>query len=142
MAMTITPREQQNAARKRPRRGDRFLTALVTLVYAASVAVPVAWLDRHGVVFCPFRRVTDLPCPGCGLTHAFLSLGNGDLSGAFRYNALGPFLFALGLLWLAREAFDRRGAWPRLGPRRAGWASAAGLLIALAYGLFRILAAR
>lgn len=50
-----------------------FLTGLIGLV-----------LITDG--FCLFRRVIDFPCPGCGLTRAWLSFFSGDIMMAFRYN--------------------------------------------------------
>jgi len=42
---------------------------------------------------CPFRALTGIPCPGCGMTRSFLALTNGDLAGAASYHILGPALF-------------------------------------------------
>lgn len=64
---------------------------------ASLVAAPL--LSPHtldsGPVLCPFRRLTGLPCPGCGMTHSFVALAHGDISGAFAYNRLGPLLMAI-----------------------------------------------
>jgi hypothetical protein len=51
--------------------------------------------DRIGVMipfYCPFKMLTGLPCPGCGMTKAVLSLAKGDFQGALVYN---PFVFFL-----------------------------------------------
>lgn len=75
--------------------------ALVVLPLTSAVfAVSALWspAELPGVVLCPFRAVTGLPCPGCGMTRAFCALGHGDLSGAFGYNVLAPFVFAAALL--------------------------------------------
>jgi hypothetical protein len=58
---------------------------------------------------------------------------------SLHYNALGLPLFLLGILWLSREVFDKRGAWPRLSPRAAVRAAALGAALVLAYGIYRIL---
>ena len=42
---------------------------------------------------CLFRLITGLPCPSCGLTHAFIALGHGRLFEAFLDNIMSPFLF-------------------------------------------------
>jgi hypothetical protein len=42
--------------------------------------------------FCPFKALTGIPCPGCGMTRAILSITKGDFHGAFGYN---PFSFFL-----------------------------------------------
>ena len=37
------------------------------------------------VSVCPFRGITGLPCPACGMTRAGLLFLRGDFQGAFRY---------------------------------------------------------
>jgi len=50
---------------------------------------------------CGFKNFTGLPCPGCGLTHSFCALTQGDIGGAFAFNLLGPLLYlALIVLWI------------------------------------------
>src|SRR6185369_2856838 len=50
---------------------------------------------------CGFKNLTGLPCPGCGLTHSFCALTQGDIAGAFAFNLLGPLLYlALIVLWI------------------------------------------
>lgn len=77
-------------------RRARFVLPLTSAVFAVSALRSPSELP--GIVLCPFRAVTGLPCPGCGMTRAFCALGHGDLSGAFGYNALAPFVFAAALL--------------------------------------------
>ena len=43
-------------------------------------------------VFCPFKVVTGIECPGCGMTRALTSLIAGDPGNAVLYN---PFCFFL-----------------------------------------------
>ncbi|MDD3846302.1 MAG: DUF2752 domain-containing protein [Syntrophorhabdaceae bacterium] len=43
-------------------------------------------------VFCPFEALTGIPCPGCGMTRAMLSLIAGNPGDAAAYN---PFCFFL-----------------------------------------------
>jgi hypothetical protein len=43
-------------------------------------------------LFCPFKALTGIPCPGCGMTRALISMTKGDFHAAFRYN---PFSFFL-----------------------------------------------
>ena len=65
---------------------------------------------------CGFKNLTGLPCPGCGLTHSFCALTQGDIGGAFSFNLLGPLLYlALVAVWgrsmcvmLDRTALVRR----------------------------------
>lgn len=68
----------------------------VLAVYAVLAAI------GHG---CPIRFVTGIPCPGCGLSRAYLALLELDFAGAFRYHPLFwavPLLFGL-CLWYGRK---------------------------------------
>jgi hypothetical protein len=100
-----------------------FVLPLTSAVFAVSAM----WspTDLPGFVLCPFRAVTGLPCPGCGMTRAFCSIGHGDFASAFGFNPLAPFVFAAALLlWAhalatllkldpARAALERLRPTPR-----------------------------
>lgn len=115
----LVAREAQRASRR-----ALFVLPLTSAVFAVSALWSPA--DLPGFVLCPFRAVTGLPCPGCGMTRAFCALGHGDLSGAFGYNVLAPFVFAAALLvWAhalatvlgldsARAALERLKPTPRV----------------------------
>ena len=49
-----------------------------------------------GMSVCPFRGITGLPCPACGMTRAGLLYLQGDFRGAFEVH---PFIY--GILGLA-----------------------------------------
>ena len=46
---------------------------------------------------CPFRRVTGLPCPGCGISRGVAYLALGEPRAAVRSHPLSP-LFAIGAI--------------------------------------------
>lgn len=85
-----------------------------------------------GPVLCPFRLVTGLPCPFCGMTRSLLALGRGDVAASVALHPLGPMiavLAVLGLLRFARARVRVRGGVPAPFPR------AAPLALALAFAL-------
>ena len=48
-----------------------------------------AFASAFGGIPCPFRLITGLKCPGCGITTMILALGRGDVGAALAAN---PFL--------------------------------------------------
>lgn len=48
---------------------------------------------RNITIPCFFKYITNIPCPGCGLTRSILSILNLDLISAIKYNILGIPLF-------------------------------------------------
>lgn len=52
---------------------------------------------------CPFKWIFGLPCPGCGLTRAFLSLFMGDIKGAFFYHPLFWMVPIIALIFCFRK---------------------------------------
>lgn len=87
---------------------------------------------------CPVHAVTGVPCPGCGMTRACVSVARGEFLGAWN---LHPFAFLLIPLAVAMVVWPARtpAAWARL--PRAVRAITAGTLLAacLAHWLTRIL---
>jgi hypothetical protein len=71
------------------------------------------------LTFCPFRLVTGLPCPFCGLTHSLLALGGGDIHSSVRFSPLGPLVAVLALVvgWGVLRSI--RGGPPLSWPRPA-----------------------
>lgn len=59
-----------------------------------SALLSPAWMAQSDVL-CPFRLLTGLLCPGCGLTHAFVHLTHGDLGLAFDHHPFGPLVYAV-----------------------------------------------
>ncbi|HVF44291.1 MAG TPA: DUF2752 domain-containing protein [Pyrinomonadaceae bacterium] len=133
------------AAPEAQRASSATRRALFVLPLASAVfAVSALWspTDLPGVVLCPFRALTGLPCPGCGMTRAFCALGHGDLAGAFGYNALAPFVFAAAVLAWAHALATvlkldaARAALERLRPTQR--AAALMLAVTLAWWVVRL----
>lgn len=84
-----------------------------------GAAVAASWLHSayDPGVLCLLRRVTGIPCPGCGATTVFIELGAGHLESALLANpvvitgAVGLVLAPLGLgrRWWALPTAVRTG---------------------------------
>jgi hypothetical protein len=52
------------------------------------------------VSFCPFHLITGIACPGCGMTRAFLTLGQLKLEEAVALNPFSLPLFSVMIVYL------------------------------------------
>ncbi|MDQ6526443.1 DUF2752 domain-containing protein [Nocardioides sp. LHD-245] len=101
-------------AARRPR-----TTEVVAAVGVAALGVSLFLSPEHiedGPIICPFRRLTGLPCPGCGLTRSWVYLTHGWWRESFLAHPFGP-LFAtvmVALAVVAVRARVRRSATPSL----------------------------
>ena len=59
-----------------------------------------SWLESHQLA-CPFKQMTHMDCPGCGIQRSFVLLLKGDVSSSFfMYPALIPILLLFAMLIL------------------------------------------
>ncbi len=68
---------------------DKILTTL-----AAAIVILIMYVFD---LSCPFLSLFDIPCPGCGMTRAYISLLNLNVKGAFSFHPMFwsvPILFA------------------------------------------------
>jgi|GEM_PF-359719 hypothetical protein len=89
------------------------------LCFSAILVIAGAVLYATGIG-CPLRFLTGIPCPGCGMTRAWLAILHLDVAGAAAWHPLFWALPLIGVLYLARH---------RLGTRRFN--TCVGVLIAL-----------
>lgn len=54
-------------------------------------------LSIFSIRFCPFFYFFNIPCPGCGLTRAFICLLHGNIIQSLHYNILGV-IFSFGIV--------------------------------------------
>jgi len=98
----------------------------------AGLAILVLWLAPAGVldrgpVICPFRRLTGLPCPTCGLTRSWRAALHGRLRESVALHPLGPLTvvgaaaFAAGIDKLNPGLTRRLQSWTVVGPLATAW---------------------
>lgn len=70
--------------------GDRLKTVVLGLAFGAAAAALFAFDPERVRIYpvCAFHQWTGLWCPGCGTTRALHQLLHGNVSAAFRFNAL------------------------------------------------------
>ncbi len=78
--------------------GIRLLQLGAGAALATSFVIPATRLPA--LPLCPFKLLTGLPCPGCGLTHAFCDISAGHLQAAWQANPFGFLFYALALACL------------------------------------------
>ncbi|MGV9711706.1 DUF2752 domain-containing protein [Gordonia sp. NPDC003424] len=111
----------------------------------AALAAAALWSPAgsgSGPDLCPFRRMTGLPCPACGLTRSWVALAHGDLSAAFGYNLFGPLFMLVAVIATGAAIVALVTGKPVLGRLRTGLTGriAIGVLIVwFGYGLVRLL---
>jgi hypothetical protein len=74
---------------------------LALALLAGSLLLPLLAFDwvtsPQGLVLCPLRAVTGIPCPSCGLTRALAHLERGHLGLALQFHPFSPLLLVLTL---------------------------------------------
>lgn len=106
---------------------------------AAGAAYVAANDPSSGGTFlpCPFRSLTGLWCPGCGMTRATHHLLRGDVTQALRYNAFVIAIIAgIAAGWLAwtLSAVGRSLTGRRTLP---AWAPVVGITALIAFAVLR-----
>ena len=102
---------------------DRY--GVSAILVGAAIALPRAALSDT-LVICPFRRLTGLPCPACGVTRSWQAAAHLHPRDSLAYHPLG----AVTLLAAAGIALAGPDDVPRLADRRAVHLSAAAIWLA------------
>jgi Protein of unknown function (DUF2752) len=94
--------------------------AMAALSFLAARFLPILSIPY----VCPAKGLFHIPCPTCGMTHAFVALAHGDLAEALRSSPLGSLLAALAWTYaladLGRLALNRPLPDPPAAAVRAG----------------------
>jgi Protein of unknown function (DUF2752) len=89
-----------------------FTTVLALMLLASIIYAP--WVN-NGPILCPFRLLTGLPCPGCGLTRSFCAMSRGQFAMAASYHLFGPLAYFVALfsipIMLYQALTGRRVEW-------------------------------
>jgi hypothetical protein len=76
----------------------RFRRSRLGAAFGAAAALVVSYLYAPfvdaGPVLCPLHALMGLPCPCCGLTHAFCALARLDIRAALSAHGLAPLVFS------------------------------------------------
>jgi len=123
---------------EKTRQGFPFLRPLVGIIVPVFTLLVCRWLLRGGGLYCVFREVTGLYCPGCGSGRAVIALLHGRVGAAFRHN---PLVFLLGLPCGALLMWEYlRFVFPGLKlkkPVLPKWTGDAALILIFAFWLLR-----
>ena len=107
------------------------------LLLAGAGLLYFIWIRVTGIMIpCPFRAVTGIRCPGCGITTMLLCLSKGDLRAAFDAN---PFLLVTSpyLAFLLIHSFRQRFAGYRKESIWVRRSEIVYLILLLAFGVIR-----
>jgi len=110
----------------------RLASGLWLAAIAAALAVGAvgSTTAQRGLVeggpACPWRTITGLPCPMCGMTHATVALGGGDLGGALASHPAAPLVLALAIAPAALVLLGKT-SWLTEGRRPWLWLGAIGV---------------
>ena len=116
--------------------------ARVFLIGLALVGIYTAWsgisLDRMTLIPCLFRVITDISCPGCGMTRACVSLAQGNITAAWHYH---PFVFLVVPLALGISCTPTRlrDTWQSLSVPLQNCIACIAITLVLALWIYRII---
>lgn len=92
--------------------------AVKKILYASglllALCVGVLILNRLFGTICPFKVITGIPCPGCGMTRALAAAMRGQFERAFDFHPLFPLvpvlLAGVGVYSLSTKPSARKAA--------------------------------
>ncbi len=113
-----------------------FIIGLIVVgIYSAWVGlVP----EQVSLIPCLFHSITNVPCPGCGMTRACLSITQGNFMQAYMFN---PFAYLLIGLALCFAIFPNKTkyVWESLSIKARNWILILVFVTCLSNWVFKIL---
>ncbi len=82
---------------------SKFKPIIKRLVFLGCIAVILILFYK-----CPIKIIFGIPCPGCGITRAFLSLIRFDFKKAFEYHPLFPVVFIELMYFVFRDFIPQK----------------------------------
>ncbi len=80
---------------------NRITLLILSLLLACSIIIPP--FPEGPFSICLLKLLAGRPCPGCGMTRAFLYLGHGRIAEALSLNPLSLIAYPLSVaLWVNR----------------------------------------
>ena len=90
------------AIRTAPSRRPAVFVLLSGILFASAVIPP---FHREIFRLCLLKDLFGIPCPGCGITRAFLFIAHGDLHSAMELNVNSLLVFSLVVLFWLHSMF-------------------------------------
>jgi glucan phosphoethanolaminetransferase (alkaline phosphatase superfamily) len=114
----------------------RNLLALALILVGYAFYLLPQFLSIVGTTgFCIFRSTTGIPCPGCGMGKATVSLSHGNIAEAFHMHPLS-IPFALGaiaaIIWLIVDLIRKKESFLPLMTKRLKWPYFLALILVIA----------
>ena len=106
----------RRARHARPARPVAGLAVAGTALAVGFAALCSEQAVANGPVVCPFRLMTGLPCPGCGMTRAWVSALHGDAGRAVAENPFVLVTLPLAVFFVVSAAASLVRGRPAAGP--------------------------
>lgn len=73
------------------RKWQGILIAMLTIIVPYLIMLSDSHIETSQSL-CPFKLLTGLPCPGCGITKSIIFLYKGDIMKSLTYHIFGPLV--------------------------------------------------
>lgn len=91
------------------------VAGFIALTAVLAVSISVSPFHKGEFTLCVVKNIFGIPCPGCGMTRAFLFMGHGHFIDAIKMNPNSPVAFLIVLItWLNRATRLSAGKWVKM----------------------------